>query len=445
MTAQAAKASILRTIKLNGGASYVWARGQDDRRADQYTLVFHLSYASPLALQASADYSAYIYDTQAANGQRVRQLAERGARRGYRPVHRPDLEQGPGVRGLPEAIRQVLGRLVPARTSPRWCSAWCRRTPRPRSCCAPGRSPSSSRSPRRCGPRSRATQHHHGQLALLAEPARAARHARPSACRSARRSCTRSTTAASSRRCAAPACSPAASSRPGCSGTSATCRTTPTTRPRRRRCSERPATARKKALNLNLTYARRQRRAGRHDHHQVRPGRAEREPLRPVEAAPGRPSGRRAIVRSRAAPGHLPGVLVAGLPRPVFLVLQTCSSEAQPYFNLSYLREQVHGRDHQPGRAADRDRQAAAAPAVQERADDDLQQAPLDSLYNANYQYAMLSGLRLPGRPRPTPTSSSSTTCKPLTLWPVPAEPPVTGTSSAGSPWQSSRRRGVVT
>ena len=68
MTAQAAKASILRTIKLNGGASYVWAAVKTIDTPDQYTLVFHLSYPSPLALEASADYSAYIYDTQAAGG-----------------------------------------------------------------------------------------------------------------------------------------------------------------------------------------------------------------------------------------------------------------------------------------------------------------------------------------------------------------------------------------
>src|SRR5215472_2618002 len=68
MTAQAAKASILRTLKLNGGASYVWAAVKTIDTPDQYTLVFHLSYPSPLALQASADYSAYIYDTQAAGG-----------------------------------------------------------------------------------------------------------------------------------------------------------------------------------------------------------------------------------------------------------------------------------------------------------------------------------------------------------------------------------------
>jgi peptide/nickel transport system substrate-binding protein len=66
MTAQAAKASILRTIKLDGGASYVWAAVKTIDTPDPYTLVFHLSYPSPLALEASADYSAYIYDTQAA-------------------------------------------------------------------------------------------------------------------------------------------------------------------------------------------------------------------------------------------------------------------------------------------------------------------------------------------------------------------------------------------
>ena len=65
MTAQAAKAAILRTIKLDGGASYVWAAVTTIDTPDQYTLVLHLNYPSPLALEASADYSAYIYDTQA--------------------------------------------------------------------------------------------------------------------------------------------------------------------------------------------------------------------------------------------------------------------------------------------------------------------------------------------------------------------------------------------
>ena len=68
MTAQAAKAAILRTIKLNGGAAYIWGAVKTIDAPSQYTLVFHLKYASPLDLEASADYSAYIYDTQAAGG-----------------------------------------------------------------------------------------------------------------------------------------------------------------------------------------------------------------------------------------------------------------------------------------------------------------------------------------------------------------------------------------
>ena len=66
MTAQAAKAAILRTIKLGGGAAYVWGAVSTISTPDQYTLVFHLKYPSPLDLEASAAYSAYIYDTQAA-------------------------------------------------------------------------------------------------------------------------------------------------------------------------------------------------------------------------------------------------------------------------------------------------------------------------------------------------------------------------------------------
>jgi len=66
MTAEAARAAILRTKTLGGGASYIWGAVRSVSTPGLYTLVFHLSYASPLALEASADYSAYIYDTQAA-------------------------------------------------------------------------------------------------------------------------------------------------------------------------------------------------------------------------------------------------------------------------------------------------------------------------------------------------------------------------------------------
>jgi peptide/nickel transport system substrate-binding protein len=66
MTAQAARAAILRTKKLGGGASYIWGAVKSIDTPSKDSMVFHLSYPSPLALQASADYSAYIYDTQAA-------------------------------------------------------------------------------------------------------------------------------------------------------------------------------------------------------------------------------------------------------------------------------------------------------------------------------------------------------------------------------------------
>jgi peptide/nickel transport system substrate-binding protein len=66
MTAQAAKTAIERTIKLNGGAAYIWGSVKTIDTPGPYTLVFRLKYPSPLDLQASADYSAYIYDTRAA-------------------------------------------------------------------------------------------------------------------------------------------------------------------------------------------------------------------------------------------------------------------------------------------------------------------------------------------------------------------------------------------
>src|SRR5262249_25544802 len=69
MNAQAAKAAIERTIKLNGGAAHRRGAGKSIHAPSPYTLVFHLKSPSPLDLEASADYSAYIYDTKAPNGQ----------------------------------------------------------------------------------------------------------------------------------------------------------------------------------------------------------------------------------------------------------------------------------------------------------------------------------------------------------------------------------------
>jgi peptide/nickel transport system substrate-binding protein len=66
MTAADVKASIERTIKLNGGASYIWGAVKSIAAPDAHTVVFSLKYPAPLDLISSAGYAAFIYDTHAA-------------------------------------------------------------------------------------------------------------------------------------------------------------------------------------------------------------------------------------------------------------------------------------------------------------------------------------------------------------------------------------------
>src|SRR4051794_10330507 len=63
--AAAVKAAIARTMKLNQGAAYIWGSVKSIATPSPTTVVFHLKYAAPLDLIASADYAAYIYDTKA--------------------------------------------------------------------------------------------------------------------------------------------------------------------------------------------------------------------------------------------------------------------------------------------------------------------------------------------------------------------------------------------
>ena len=112
MTAQAAKAAILRTIKLNGGAAYIWGAVKTIDTPDQYTLVFHLKYPSPLALEASADYSAYIYDTQAAGGgNALAKWLNAGHDAGTGPYTVQTWNKGQEFEVVLKAFPQVLGRL----------------------------------------------------------------------------------------------------------------------------------------------------------------------------------------------------------------------------------------------------------------------------------------------------------------------------------------------
>jgi peptide/nickel transport system substrate-binding protein len=66
MTSADVKASIQRTIKLNGGAAYIWGSVKTIATPNPLTVVFHLSYPAPLDLISSAGYAAYIFDTKAA-------------------------------------------------------------------------------------------------------------------------------------------------------------------------------------------------------------------------------------------------------------------------------------------------------------------------------------------------------------------------------------------
>ena len=66
LDAAAAKAAIERTQALGQGAGYIWGAVESITAPDASTLVFKLGYAAPLDLIASANYAAYIYDTEAA-------------------------------------------------------------------------------------------------------------------------------------------------------------------------------------------------------------------------------------------------------------------------------------------------------------------------------------------------------------------------------------------
>ncbi|HEV7897811.1 MAG TPA: ABC transporter substrate-binding protein [Planosporangium sp.] len=65
MDATAAKEAIDRTITLKGGPAYIWDSVADIAAPSPTTLLFHLKYATPLDLIASAAYAAYVYDTKA--------------------------------------------------------------------------------------------------------------------------------------------------------------------------------------------------------------------------------------------------------------------------------------------------------------------------------------------------------------------------------------------
>ncbi|HLB49570.1 MAG TPA: ABC transporter substrate-binding protein [Anaerolineales bacterium] len=59
--AEAVKFSIERTKRINGGAAWIWSPVNEIEIKDDYTVVFHLDYATPLDLIASSGYAAWMF------------------------------------------------------------------------------------------------------------------------------------------------------------------------------------------------------------------------------------------------------------------------------------------------------------------------------------------------------------------------------------------------
>jgi peptide/nickel transport system substrate-binding protein len=94
MTSADVKAAIERTMKLNQGAAYIWGAVKSIDAPDDQTVVFHLKYANPLDLVASADYAAYIYDTKAAGSQDLNKWFEQGHEAGTGPYELDQWNKG---------------------------------------------------------------------------------------------------------------------------------------------------------------------------------------------------------------------------------------------------------------------------------------------------------------------------------------------------------------
>lgn len=94
MTAEAVKTAIERTMELGQGAAYIWGAVDSIEAPDDLTVVFHLSYPSPIDLVASGTYAAFIYDTEAAGGQDMHEWFQEGNDAGTGPYAVESWEPG---------------------------------------------------------------------------------------------------------------------------------------------------------------------------------------------------------------------------------------------------------------------------------------------------------------------------------------------------------------
>lgn len=85
LTSSVAKAAIERTMKMKGGAAYIWDPVKSIETPDPQTLVFELKYAAPLDLVSSSGYASYIYDTKAPGGGDLKDYVAKGHDTGTGP------------------------------------------------------------------------------------------------------------------------------------------------------------------------------------------------------------------------------------------------------------------------------------------------------------------------------------------------------------------------
>lgn len=94
LTAAAAKAALDRTRKLGKGAAYIWDAVRKIEAPADDQLVFRLKYPAPMDLISSADYAAYIYDTEAAGDADLGKWFNKGKAAGTGPYTAGEWKQG---------------------------------------------------------------------------------------------------------------------------------------------------------------------------------------------------------------------------------------------------------------------------------------------------------------------------------------------------------------
>lgn len=109
LTSEAAKAAIERTTELGEAAAYIWGAVKRIDTPDERTLVFRLSYPSPLDLVSSGTYSAYIYDTEAAGSQDLAEWFAEGNDAGTGPYTIAEFNPGEEIELRLEAYPDYWG------------------------------------------------------------------------------------------------------------------------------------------------------------------------------------------------------------------------------------------------------------------------------------------------------------------------------------------------